>query len=122
MDLPKNMPMDQLTHLVDILSNKLTGATSAEIRAIDNNLTEKVIDAAIFVGLVKEQSGKYIVTESGKKFFQAQDQRGKNEAIRELLKNIDIYNLTTEYLHHNKIEKPKKLDVGSYWNEHFSSK
>lgn len=122
MDLPKNMPMDQLTSLVDILSNKLTGSTPAEIRAVNNSITEKVIDAALFVGLVKEQNSRYIVTETGKRFFQAQEPRGKNEAIRELLKNIDIYNLTTEYLHHNKIDKPIKLDVGSYWNEHFSSR
>lgn len=116
------MPMDQLTSLVDILSNKLTGSTFIEIKAVNNNLTEKVVEAAIFVGLVKDLGGKYIISESGKKFYQAQDSRGKNDALRELLKNIDIYNLTTEYLHHNKIEKPTKLDVGSYWNEHFSAR
>jgi hypothetical protein len=122
MDLPKNMAMDQLTSLVDILSNKLTGSTVIEIKTINSNLTEKVIDAATFVGLVKELSGKYIVTEPGKSFYQAQDKRGKNDALRELLKNIEIYNLTTEYFHHNKIEKPTKLDVGSFWNQNFSSK
>ena len=121
MDLPKNVLMDQLESLVEILSNKLTGSTAAEIKAVNNSLKDKVIEAAIFVGLAKLQGDKYLITESGKKFYQAQDQRGKNEAIRELLKNIKIYNLTTEYLHYNKIEKPNKLDIGSYWNTNFSS-
>lgn len=121
MDLPKNVSMDQLVSLVEILSNKLTGSSAAEIKAVNNSIKDKVIDAAIFVGLVKEQGGKYFITESGKKYSQAQDQRGKDESIRELLKSINIYNLTTEYLHYNKIEKPNKLDIGSYWNDNFSS-
>ena len=121
MDLPKNIPMEHLTNLIDILSTKLTGSTTKEIKAVNNNLTDKVIDAAVFVGLIRLQNSKFILTESGKKYYQANDQRGKNDAIRELLKTISIYNITTEYFHHNKIEKPTKLDVGSYWNEYFAS-
>lgn len=122
MDLPKNIPIDQLTSLVEILSNKLTGSTLAEIKAVSNNSAEKAVDPATFVGLVKEHNGKYLISESGKKFYQAQDQRGKNDALRELLKNIDIYNLTTEYFHYSKVEHPTKLDVGHYWSEHFSAR
>jgi len=120
MEMPKNVLMEQLTNLVEVLSNKLTGATFQEIKAINPGISDKGAEAAVYVGLVKRQGEKYLVAENGKKFYQAQDQRAKNESIRELLKKIDIYNLTTEYLHHNKIEKPTKLDVGSYWNEHFS--
>jgi hypothetical protein len=122
MDLPKNIQIDQITSLVEILSSKLTGSTFSEIKAINKLLTEKIINAAIFVGLVREQDAKYLITESGKKYYQAQDLRAKNEAIRKLLKQIDIYNVTVEYLHHNKLSKPTKLDIGSYWNGNFSPK
>ena len=96
--LPKNMPMDQLTHLVGhTLRIKLTGATSAEIRALNNNLTEKVNRRRNFCWVGQRAEWEiYSDRIWEKKFFQAQDQRGeKNEAIRELLKNVDIYNLTT---------------------------
>jgi len=119
MDLPKNIPMDQLINLVTILSTKLTGSTSKELKAINSNLNEKIIDAAVFVGLTKAQEGKYILTESGKKYYQA-DEKNKGDSIRELLKQIKIYNLSLEYLHHNKIENPTKLDIGSYWKSQFN--
>lgn len=122
MELPKNISMDQLTNLVQILSTKLIGATFAEIKAINNNLTNKVTEAALYIGLILEQGGRYILTELGKKYFQAPETRGKNEALRELLKRNEMFNLTTEYFHHNKIEKPTKLDVGSYWNQNFPIK
>ncbi len=120
MDLPKNVLMDQIINLVTILSNKLTGSSVQEIKALNNSITDKVIEAAVFVGLIKEQGTKYYITDIGKKYSQAQDQRLKDEALRELLKNIPIYNLTTEYFHYNKIEKPTKLDVGTYWNDNFN--
>lgn len=120
MDLPKNVQIDLIVSVVDILSTKLTGSSHHELKAINNNINEKVIDAAIYVGLIKEQNGKYLITENGKNYIQATDERVKKETLFELIKKLDIYSLTLEYFHHNKLEKPTKLDVGSYWNEHFS--
>jgi hypothetical protein len=121
MDLPKNMEMDKLTGVVDILSNKLIGATLPEIRAINSNFTDKVLDAALFIGLIREQNNKYMLSENGKKYYQSPDTRGKNEALRELLKNIDIYNLALEHFFHSKAERLNKLDVGTFWAKNFQS-
>jgi hypothetical protein len=121
MDLPMKVQMDEMITLVEILSSKLVGAKLDEIKAINKSITDKTISAAMFVGLIRQQDNKYLITESGKKYIQGQDPRAKNDAIRELFKRIEIYNVTLEYLHHSKIHKPTKLDIGSYWAENFTA-
>jgi hypothetical protein len=121
MELPRNVQPDQLISLTEILSNKLTGSTIKEIRAINSSLTDKQTDGAEFLGLIYKKGEKFLLTEIGKKFSQSDSEKGKNLTIRETIKTISIFNLTIENFHHNKLEKPTKLDVGAYWNEHFHS-
>ena len=53
MELPKIIQPDQLISLVSVLATKITGASATDIRRINSDLNEKVIEAALFVGFIK---------------------------------------------------------------------
>lgn len=120
--LPYYSKIDEINSVVEILVPKIKGATLAEGKKINNAFNENSLNAALYLGLVKENGSAFTVTHEGREYFQSEDEGGKQNVLRGLTKKIPIYDLTLEYLHHNKKLSPTKVEIGSFWNENYNKK
>ena len=60
------------------------------------------------------------MTDLGRKLAQTDDEE-KPQVFVEVLRQLDIYKTTLEYIHHNKFGEITVADVGAHWSKHFAS-
>ncbi len=117
--LPTSVTVDQIIKLVDVVAPKIKGVPQEEIKRIASDLTESVVNAALFVGLIDESNGVVVLTERGRNFSIAEGNDAKSSVLWRATKKIPIYDQTLEFLHHGQHEKPTRVQIGAYWNESF---
>ena len=118
--LPTSVTVDQIIKLVDVVAPKIKGVSQDEIKRIASDLTESVVNAALFVGLIDDNNGMVVLTERGRTFSSAEGDDEKSSVLWRATKKIPIYDQTLEFLHHGQHEKPTRVQIGAYWNESFN--
>jgi len=120
MELPIQADISEIDNIMSFLSSKIKEIPLDEAQKVNKKwFTDNNISAFEFLGLIERNSMGIKLTEEGRKYTNAQDEKNKNEIIILSLKKIKLYDTTLEYIHHNKKSTPTKAEVGSYWNDSF---
>lgn len=78
------------------------------------------IEAASYLGLIEKQGNTVRLTEMGRKFARG-NKEGKQLIICSLIKKIDLYRNTVDWIYHQKSEIANKTDIASFWTQNYAA-
>lgn len=120
MPLPTNTTKEDVDAIVAFLRNKPVGIPVGSAKAtIDARLVDsRKLNAYRAWGFVTEDSGKLMLTKTGREYSQATEDE-KKDFYGNVVRNERIYFLTTEWLFNRGFDQIAATDVASHWFTHF---
>jgi hypothetical protein len=123
MSLPMFTDLTDIETVASVLSSKIKEIPEEEARKVNKKaFSDNNLETYEFLGLIDREISGIKLTEAGREYGNASDEKKKDEILRKNIKKINIYDTTLEYLHHNQKLSPTKTEIGSYWNENFNDK
>ena len=117
--IPFGVSIEEINSVLDILSSRIKPAPIEELTKVNKNATRLAADAAVFLGLCSDQGDGITLSPLGRSYSQPKSEGDRISSLWQALKGIEIYDLTLERSHHEGLLQPTKVEVASYWNEHF---
>lgn len=120
MALPIRTTVDDVAAVCGYLATKPTGATLAEAKAVIDatHLDGRKLSAFKFWGLIEDASGKFKLTELGRKAAKDKGVR-RSEVLREVISKTPPYAATIERVRHREEYILTATEVAAQWHEHF---
>jgi hypothetical protein len=117
MALPLKTTADDARGIVRYLKTKPTGATTAEIKAVDSKLVDaRKLSAFRTWGLVVSEGGRFKLTERA--WIMARQPDREQEVFRQVADSVTAYRTVLEWIAFNGMEAVSSTDVGARWHEH----
>lgn len=113
--------LEDVQDICSYLITKPTGASVNDAKAVldAKRLDPRKVNAYKFWGFVDGDKSRLKITEIGRQFIK--NEESKNEAILQIIKNIEPYCAIIERVTHRHEDSITSIDVASHWFEHFSS-
>jgi CAP12/Pycsar effector protein, TIR domain len=120
MALPVKTTADDVRAIAKYLKTKPTGATVAEVKAIDKQLADgRKLAAFVAWSLVSREDGMLKLSERG--WLLARHPDRAQEVFRGIIGQVRPYRSAIEWAHHQDLDSLDANDIASHWHEHHLS-
>lgn len=118
--LPQKATADDLNKIASYLVRYPDFVSISDMAAsIKKAADARKIEAGRYLGLIEKQGNTVRLTEMGRRFA-----RGRKEVkqviICSLIKKIDLYRNTVDWIYHQKNEVANKTDIASFWAQNYA--
>jgi len=119
--IPFGVTLDDIVAVLDVLAGRIKPTPIDELTKVSSNASRSAAEAAAFLGLCLVDGDSVSIAGPGRQYVQQTGTGDEASILWQVLKDIEIYDLTLERSHHESLFQPTKVEVASYWNEHFTS-
>lgn len=122
MTLPIKTNKEDIDEIVAYLKKKPVGITVDDAKAtVDSRLLDgRKLNAYRTWGFVTDNGNKLILTPLGREYAQASED-DKRGIYANIIEDVNIYRLTTEWLHNRGFDQIPVSDLATHWYEHFKT-
>lgn len=82
-------------------------------------LDGRKLEAYRRLGFVERDGTNIKLSQRGRAYATATDDSGRQAALAEGLRDVQLYVDTLEWIHHSHINEPSKTTVGNHWYDNF---